>query len=355
MGLPLPNRSDWALPLLDTNRAAISGPQERGQQSSFHRIPRSRKHRVLMAGRYLSDRKKHMPKITGKDGVIFLSESHVKVQFDRGMARDRLAASPRDIPLTSISAIELGLRSGWTPGFLRLSWVGDSAPPRSPAVDINTVLMPFCGERNAVWETFAETLRDAVIEAVPKVPLNEQPLTVRTPDIRIDASTYLGGLPGTEPQRYPSILIVNGTRIGTGDDCQADFGCVDWVDCEGVSIGGRDIAKSRVAATRLFVVVGLAMKGATANVLVTARKRDGTAALFQITEVQVQVVTAALQPLLRKLGIQIRGVSPALLAPTAPGEPSPIEPLERIGKLRDAGVLIDEEFAAKKAELLGRM
>lgn len=33
----------------------------------------------------------------------------------------------------------------------------------------------------------------------------------------------------------------------------------------------------------------------------------------------------------------------------------PIEQLERLGKLRDAGVVTDEEFAAKKAEILSRL
>lgn len=35
--------------------------------------------------------------------------------------------------------------------------------------------------------------------------------------------------------------------------------------------------------------------------------------------------------------------------------PDPIEQLERLGKLRDAGVVTDEEFQAKKAEILSRI
>ncbi|MBC7275680.1 MAG: SHOCT domain-containing protein [Nocardioides sp.] len=33
----------------------------------------------------------------------------------------------------------------------------------------------------------------------------------------------------------------------------------------------------------------------------------------------------------------------------------PIEQLQRLGKLRDAGVVTDDEFAAKKAEILARL
>jgi hypothetical protein len=35
--------------------------------------------------------------------------------------------------------------------------------------------------------------------------------------------------------------------------------------------------------------------------------------------------------------------------------PDPIEQLRRLGELRDAGIVTEEEFAAKKAEVLGRL
>ena len=39
--------------------------------------------------------------------------------------------------------------------------------------------------------------------------------------------------------------------------------------------------------------------------------------------------------------------------PVAPAAADPIAQLERLGELRDKGVLTDEEFAAQKAKLLG--
>jgi hypothetical protein len=35
--------------------------------------------------------------------------------------------------------------------------------------------------------------------------------------------------------------------------------------------------------------------------------------------------------------------------------PDPIEQLRKLGELRDAGILTDEEFAAKKADILSRL
>lgn len=41
--------------------------------------------------------------------------------------------------------------------------------------------------------------------------------------------------------------------------------------------------------------------------------------------------------------------------PAAPAEDDMIAKLEQLGALHDKGILTDEEFAAKKAELLGRL
>lgn len=59
-------------------------------------------------------------------------------------------------------------------------------------------------------------------------------------------------------------------------------------------------------------------------------------------------------------GVQIPGV-PTQGLPTQPVQaieaaaPDPIDQLRRLGELRDAGIVTEEEFAAKKAEVLGRL
>lgn len=50
--------------------------------------------------------------------------------------------------------------------------------------------------------------------------------------------------------------------------------------------------------------------------------------------------------------------SPSVVAgpvATAPGQPDVMEQLKKLGDLRDAGILSEEEFSAKKAELLARL
>lgn len=49
----------------------------------------------------------------------------------------------------------------------------------------------------------------------------------------------------------------------------------------------------------------------------------------------------------------VPAAAPAAAAPAPPAGADPIAQLERLGELRDKGVLTDEEFAAQKAKLLG--
>ena len=295
-----------------------------------------------------------MRELAGKDGVVILTDSCIRLRFAEDVATgDKIAVSPRDIPLTSIDAVDYQPDSGFFSGSFRLVLHGDSSEPRGRGTDINTVLTSSRAKSVTEWEAFTKTVSAAISAAVPKVPLNEQPLSRQSPAIRIERAMYLGGLPGTDAQRYESTLTATGTQIGTKSDGHTTvFGAVAWGDCVSVTIDSSEVSKSRVAATILFGVAGLATKGRIAQVILTATKRDGSAAVFAIADAQAQVVTATLAPLLRKVGVPILSLDAAPMT----AEPiSPLELLERLGKLRDAGVVTEEEFAEKKRELLDRI
>ena len=53
------------------------------------------------------------------------------------------------------------------------------------------------------------------------------------------------------------------------------------------------------------------------------------------------------------LGADPAPAAPAPAAPTPSAEPSYLEELEKLGDLRDKGIITDAEFEAKKKELLG--
>ena len=52
---------------------------------------------------------------------------------------------------------------------------------------------------------------------------------------------------------------------------------------------------------------------------------------------------------------QVPATAPMAPAPAAPAEPSVMDQIAQLGQFHDAGILTDEEFAAKKADLLAKL
>jgi hypothetical protein len=76
---------------------------------------------------------------------------------------------------------------------------------------------------------------------------------------------------------------------------------------------------------------------------IAARARAG---VLRATNTAYHVTTVASEP---------QPAPQRLPAGPPPEQPDPIAQLERLGKLRDAGVISEEEFQAKKADLLDRL
>jgi hypothetical protein len=74
-------------------------------------------------------------------------------------------------------------------------------------------------------------------------------------------------------------------------------------------------------------------------------------ALLHHGELTSQVIRKALSPLWTRYEAALRSAATMRVS----SSDAPVELLARLSELRDAGVLSEEEFAAKKAELLARM
>jgi len=123
-------------------------------------------------------------------------------------------------------------------------------------------------------------------------------------------------------------------------------------------LGLRAKPKVRDAVSR-----GATALRAAGRILYVANGRGGVVDEFRFDEV-VRVVGQLAVPPVLPAARPIRQSNPSHpagsrgSAPGAPAEERPgdvLEGLRHLGKLRDAGVLTAEEFAAKKAELLERM
>lgn len=103
-------------------------------------------------------------------------------------------------------------------------------------------------------------------------------------------------------------------------------------------------------------MVGLAFKKdkkGSKEAIVTVTTRSGDEAIFHVSK----TLPNEIEPKLIPLSIQARKNAPESDAPTPPVEAAPdiAEQLEKLADLNAKGILTDDEFVSKKAELLARI
>lgn len=205
-------------------------------------------------------------------------------------------------------------------------------------------------------ESFAEIRTRKEAEKAAKAQAKQLEAATKPPrSVTVQNSTYLGGLPGDRGKKTGN-LYVDAEKIGVGF-ASAKHGLVLWSDATGVSYSGGQVAKSKVGAELMFGVLGgLGAKGSADRAEVVVFRRDGSSAFFQVDKISRLALKAKLAPLLAFAGVPCVDDQPITAPPqAAPAVPDPAEQLLKLAQLRDAGIVSDEEFAAKKAEILGRM
>jgi uncharacterized protein YfiM (DUF2279 family) len=135
---------------------------------------------------------------------------------------------------------------------------------------------------------------------------------------------------------------------------------LDMDQCSGIVVDGGQVAKRKVGATLAFGILGAAgAKGSKHQSVLTARRKDGALAYFQIDKMSKQQVAARIAPVLHSAGVRLIDEF-AISASTTNREASDdaanmAKAIRELADLRDEGLLTEEEFNTKKLELLSRM
>lgn len=319
----------------------------------------------------------------GSEGRILLDDDAVTLIFEGALTQAvKKRASPRRIPLTAVEAVEFVERKGMRPGYLRLHLVGAAESEKyRPAHDVDTL----------VWssEKHKEPLA-AIARAVAQH-------TATVPRVRDNSL-----LPPPGPSAPPAASA--GGRTADADEGGADPGGAVRPDVAAVvaRMGGtlgakRELRKlperlwegevvERMASGRYAGKTGLVVLTDRrllflADGWLSARMEDfpidkissvqsntglvlGTLTIFAsgnkaeiggLTKEECKAIGDALRA--RISGSPPASVAAAVAAPTPAGAPQPdvLDQLRKLGELRDAGVLTEEEFAAKKSALLDRL
>jgi hypothetical protein len=170
--------------------------------------------------------------------------------------------------------------------------------------------------------------------------------------IKYTTAQYVGGHP-SYPKKKSGILIFTDTAVGIRIDAfgSTPKGAVlKWSDIASVEIGGQQVGQSRLGATLLFGEIGaLAASGSKNQATVVVHTKDGQAAYYIISKKSAIEVKAQLTPLLQAVKIPFT----EQLQQATPTTPIATDELEKLAKLKEQGILTDEEFTAKKKQLLG--
>jgi len=168
--------------------------------------------------------------------------------------------------------------------------------------------------------------------------------------VLLGRARYLGGCPALGPVRDGGLTFAqSGVLFGA---FKLDIALVKSVD-----VGGGQVAKSKVAATLAFGVVGLATKGKKDRTEVAVHLYSGEAAFFAIEKTSPFEVRAKLLPLLRAAGIPLEDeIDEQAGAPDALADSDAahglVAELERLARLHESGFLTAEEVTLAKAKLL---
>jgi hypothetical protein len=170
-------------------------------------------------------------------------------------------------------------------------------------------------------------------------------------------ASYYGGWSGHQSPEVKSNLVLKVDVEGIALRKASTIFAIPWDEIADIAIEGPEEAQSRFTATRLVALgpLGLAFKKdrkGSKEAIITVTTQSGDEAIFHLAKTLPREISPKLEP----LAIQARRANKS----TEPVQPIQTEPdiagqIEKLADLRDKGILSEEEFASKKAELLARM
>lgn len=169
-------------------------------------------------------------------------------------------------------------------------------------------------------------------------------------------SRYLGGWSGyakTHTANMNNYLVVD--KAGVSFKVFKTLFTIPWDQVHDIAIEGPESASKRVTVGRALAlgVFSLAAKKTDKSAVVVVSLKSGEEAIFDTRKFSAGELRAKLAPITSQLrrGITAAEQSNAKQAPAAPAT-SVADELKKLGELKEAGLLTEEEFEGQKAKLL---
>ena len=164
-------------------------------------------------------------------------------------------------------------------------------------------------------------------------------------------ASYLGGHP-TLGRLHNGNLVLTREKMGIGST-KPRYAILQWTDIESIEITSDQVSKSKVGAVLVFGIFGLAAKGTRNQTSLIVHTKDNQVAYYQ-AGVNTIAFRAGTTALLDAVGV------PLYDAVTQQNNSTPkthdiddiTEQLTKLAKLKEQGIITQEDFDKKKAQLL---
>jgi hypothetical protein len=171
----------------------------------------------------------------------------------------------------------------------------------------------------------------------------------------LEEGYYLGGHSAAHPRLHEVTVELQDEQLRVSSGIRAFT--VPWSDVRGVYVDSRDSVVERPVVARMSTARALDLTREPTDAYLVV-ETDGEALVFgfDLAPVELEARCRRALGVDAPVGTAPVGGAPGALAPAgAPPERSPGELLRELAALHAEGVLSDEEFAEKKAEILRRM
>jgi hypothetical protein len=201
-------------------------------------------------------------------------------------------------------------------------------------------------DRRAAYDEVRATAAVATVPVAPAEVRETRPAT--TPSVF--SGSYLGGHPSRERQEKQASLRFDDDGVHVS--VFRAFIEEPWANIISLDAEGSSEVQKRFTATRFMLLgpLALAFKKDTKSACFVVVEGAFGEFIFQVKKKSVQELRMVLAPWRKRVG---RG--PELLTESvvvAPPAPTASDRLRELADLRDRGVVTEEEFSAKKSELL---
>jgi len=296
---------------------------------------------------------------------------HDCVVIDRKGMGAKLAGKHREIPLGAVSDVLVREPTIMKNGHLQFV-LGDDAPMPSTPSDPNTVLFTFQQRRRMIEavahvraiiaHNVASGIDPASVEfereTSPSSRFQERKqeiIAARTVSQTSFKKTVraMGGVPGVRDGKNIMLVAdVGGIQFGQQR-------AATWDQVQAIHVDGPDEITARFTATRLIGLgpLGLAFKKSKrrAETFITIETTHAGTAILEIDRARPVEIRSELLGVMNAYMSAPVALDPATAAAAATAPSTPLDQIRQLAELRDAGALTDDEFAAKKAELLERL